>query len=178
PQQERLGNREVECLGSSQIKNEIVPSGLLHGQIAGLRAEQDFVDVVGRAPKRGREVWSIRHQASNLDISASGIGRWQVRRERQGVNAGSMSECQRLAHYEQRISLLRNPCDGGGNIFGTENLRRRYLDTEGTGSCPNDVDFCHGGRVVAVGEDRQSTQTRNDLAQQLEPLAGEIDILG
>src|SRR5215470_4871168 len=65
-----------------------------------------------------------------------------------------------------------------GNIFGTQNLRCRYLDTEGAGSGPNDADLWHGGRVVAVEQDRQSTQTRNDLAQQLEPLAGEIDILG
>src|SRR5215470_3458827 len=47
----------------------------------------------------------------------------------------------------------------------------------GAGSGPNDADLWHGGRVVAVEQDRQSTQTRNDLAQQLEPLAGEIDIL-
>jgi hypothetical protein len=60
----------------------------------------------------------------------------------------------------------------------TQNLRCRYLDTEGAGSGPNDADLWHGGRVVAVEQDRQSTQTRNDLAQQLEPLAGEIDILG
>ena len=88
-----------------------------------------------------------------------------------------MSECQRLAHYEQRISLLRDSRDGGGNILGTPNLRRKYLDTEGTGNGPNDVDFRHGGRVVAVEQYRQSTQTRNDLAQQLKPLAGEINIL-
>jgi hypothetical protein len=177
-QQERLGNHEVECLGGGQVNDEIVLSGLLHGQIAGLRAEQDFVDVVGRAPKRSREIWSIGHQASNFDISASGVVRWQARRERQSVNPRSMSERQRLAHYEQRISLLRDRRDGGGNILGTQNRRRRYLDTKGTGSGPNDVDLYHGGRVVAVEQDRQSTQTRNDLAQQLEPLAREIDILG
>ena len=89
-----------------------------------------------------------------------------------------MSECQRLAHYKQSVSLLRDPRDGGGNILGTQNRRRRYLDTKGTGSGPNDVDLYRGGRVVAVEQDRQSTQTWNDLAQQLEPLAREIDILG
>src|SRR5215469_7448586 len=85
-----------------------------------------------------------------------------------------MSECQRLAHYKQSVGLLRDPRDGGGNILGTQNRRRRYLDTKGTGSGPNDVDLYRGGRVVAVEQDRQSTQTRNDLAQQLEPLAREI----
>src|SRR5262245_64508590 len=89
-----------------------------------------------------------------------------------------MSECHRLAHYKQSVSLLRDPRDGGGNILGTQNRRRRYLDTKGAGGGPNDVDLYHGGRVVAVEQDRQSTQTRNDLAQQLEPLAREIDILG
>ena len=89
-----------------------------------------------------------------------------------------MSECQRLAHYEQRLSLLRDRRDGRGNILGTQNLRRRYLDTEGTGSGPNDVDLYRGSRVVAVVQDCQPTETGDDLAQQLEPLAGEIDILG
>ena len=85
-----------------------------------------------------------------------------------------MSECQRLAHYEQSVSLLRDPRDGGGNILGTPNLRRRYLDTEGISSAPNDVDLYRRGRVVAVEQDRQPTQTGNDLAQQLEPLAGKL----
>src|SRR6201997_1889213 len=149
-QQERLGNGEAKRLRGGQINDEIVPSGLLHWQIAGLRAEQDFVHVVGRAPKRSREVWSIGHQASNFDISAGGVVRWQVRRERQSVDPRSMSECQRLAHYKQSVSLLRDPRDSGGNILGTQNRRRRYLDTKGTGGGPNDVDLHRGGRVVAV----------------------------
>src|SRR5262249_46396626 len=90
-QQERLGNREAEWLGSAQVNDEIVPRGLLDGQITGHLAEQDFVDVVGSAPEQSQKVWSIGHQVFSLDISASGIGGWQARIERQRVNLASIS---------------------------------------------------------------------------------------
>src|SRR5262249_56393219 len=95
-------------------------------------------------PKGSRVVCAKVQQAPKFDIAGSGVVRWQARRERQSVEPRSMSECQRLAHYEQSVSLLRDPRDGGGNILGVQNRRRRYLDTKGSGSGPNDVDLYHG----------------------------------
>src|SRR5262245_35073940 len=63
-----------------------------------------------------------------------------------------MSECQRLAHYEQRISLLRDRRDGGGNILGTSNLRCQNLQPKGNGCGPNDIGFQPVGEVVALNK--------------------------
>src|SRR5258708_35333232 len=89
-----------------------------------------------------------------------------------------MSECQRLAHYKQSVSLLRDPRDSGGNILGTQNRRRRYLDTKGTGSGPNDVDLYHGGPGVAGVQGRPSSHTRNAFRQAIAPLAPRVAVLG
>src|SRR5262249_8389856 len=149
---------EAERLGSGQVNDEIVPGGLLDRQVFGLGAAQDLVDVVGHALEQGRKVWSIGHQASSLDISASGVGCWQARRERQRANRASISECQRLAHDEQRISIRCNRGEGGRNIVATSNLRCQYFQPEGNGCGPNDIAFQPVGEIVAVEQDRQPPQ--------------------
>src|SRR5215510_6697312 len=175
--QERLRDFEAERLGSGQVNDEIVPGGLLDRQVFGLGAAQELVDVVGHAPEQGQKVWSIGHQASSLDISASVVGCWQARRERQRANLASISECQRLAHDEQRISIRCNRGEGGRNIVATSNLRCQYFQPEGNGCGPNDIGFLPVGEIVAVEQDRQPPQIGYDLMQKLEPFAVEIGIL-
>src|SRR5262249_3340342 len=67
----------------------------------------------------------------------------------------SISECQRLAHDEQRISIRCNRGEGGRNIVATSNLRCQYFQPEGNGCGPNDIAFQPVGEIVAVEQDRQ-----------------------
>ena len=48
------------------------------------------------------------------------------------------------------------------------------FETERTGSGLNLAELQHGEGVVDIAKDRETSQARNDLAQELDPLAGKI----
>src|SRR5262245_51434406 len=57
---------QPERLCGLQIDHQLELGGLLDGEIAGLGALQDFVDVCGCAPIQTREVCPIGHQITSL----------------------------------------------------------------------------------------------------------------
>src|SRR5215475_78749 len=52
------------------------------------------------------------------------------------------------------------------------------LRAQGNGCGLNDIGFQPVGEIVAVEQDRQPSRIGYDLMQKLEPIAGEIGILG
>jgi len=50
-QQERLRDRQAECLGSSQIDDEFKLGRLFNWKVSGLRSLENLVDNVGRLPE-------------------------------------------------------------------------------------------------------------------------------
>src|SRR5258708_29459465 len=64
PRHERLRNVEAERLGSLKIYHQLELSGLLHRQVAGLRAFQDFGHGSGGSPEHILQVRPIGYQAT------------------------------------------------------------------------------------------------------------------
>src|SRR5262245_17466243 len=64
--EQRRRHLEAERLGGRQIDNEIEFGWLLDWDIGCLRPAQNLIDKVGGAAKQAREVWSIRHQPSQI----------------------------------------------------------------------------------------------------------------
>ena len=92
PQQERLGDRQVQRLRSGQIDDKIVSGRLLDWKVAWLCPPQDFVDILGSAAKHIRVVRPVGHQSARLHELPNRVDRGQSRRQRQGVNAGPVGK--------------------------------------------------------------------------------------
>src|SRR2546425_3580029 len=45
PDQQRLGNRQAECPGGLEVDDQLKPGGLLHGEVGGLGALENLVDI-------------------------------------------------------------------------------------------------------------------------------------
>src|SRR5882724_12390632 len=66
-QQDRLGNRHAEGLGSFHTDHQFEPGWLLDGKLCGLGAVEQLVDVHRRLTKHLGEARSVRHQATRVD---------------------------------------------------------------------------------------------------------------
>src|SRR5262245_12380488 len=64
PDEDGLGDREPESLGSPQIDDQIEFRGLLDRQITGLGTFENFVDVKGQALVKQSLVRPIGHEAA------------------------------------------------------------------------------------------------------------------
>src|SRR5260221_11106946 len=62
--EESSWNRKTERLGSLEIYHKVESSGLLHGQVGGLRALQGFGHVRGGSSEHILDVRPIGHQAT------------------------------------------------------------------------------------------------------------------
>src|SRR5262249_24931942 len=66
--QQFVGYFEAEHLGGGEGDDEIKFGRLLDGEGGRLRLAQNLVDIVGGAPEQVREIWTIGHQTSRLDV--------------------------------------------------------------------------------------------------------------
>src|SRR5262245_32525760 len=67
---QRLRDRQSEDLRGVQVDDELKLGRLLDGQIRGVGAPEDLVDVGCRAAIQGGVVRAIRNEASRIDIEA------------------------------------------------------------------------------------------------------------
>jgi hypothetical protein len=81
-QKERLGDGQAGRLGGGQVDDEIELGRLLDREVGGIRTTQNLVDMVSRAPEQVREVWSIGHETSSLDVLPKSVHRRQACGER------------------------------------------------------------------------------------------------
>src|SRR5262249_30440918 len=83
PQQQRGRDREAERLGGLHVDDEIKFRGLLDGQVSGLGALEDLVNVGRGTPKQLSAARSIRHETADNDKFAEGEYRRQAVLDRQ-----------------------------------------------------------------------------------------------
>ena len=70
--EERRWHGEAELLGGLEVDHEFVLGGRLHGQVGGLFASEDTVDVAGRAAELVDKIGCIDDQAAAGDVIADG----------------------------------------------------------------------------------------------------------
>src|ERR1051325_10098744 len=81
--QERLRNREAECLCGLQIDYQLQLRGLLNRKIGGLLAVENSANVDAGQPVRIRKACSVAHQAAVNSELAGKVDCWQSVAERQ-----------------------------------------------------------------------------------------------
>jgi hypothetical protein len=125
---------------------------------------------------RSRKIRSIGHQCPGFDIRTSIEARRQPRAQgkRDDARPGRGNECRE--HDVQRVRLALERLEGGRNVVRTSDFQSG--DGNAELACPslNLVHFQHGGLMADVRQDRKPAQVGHDFAQQLEPLAGEVDL--
>src|SRR5262245_29654364 len=63
PGQQRRRNRQAERLGGLEVDGDLEPRRLLYGEVGGLRAFEDSIDIVRSPGCDGRQTWTERHQS-------------------------------------------------------------------------------------------------------------------
>src|SRR5262249_61741447 len=67
-QQECFRDFQSKHLGGGRIDDEVELDWLLDRQVCGLRNSQYFVGILGRAPKKIWEIWSVRHKSPYFKV--------------------------------------------------------------------------------------------------------------
>src|SRR5439155_11188351 len=107
---------------------------LLHRDIPRLRAAQNLVDIVGGAPEQVREVWSIRHQTSSVDVLALTEHCWQARVLRQSNDSKSVGVYERVGTDIKYIRAgVERRLEGKRNIVGPPDFQRGDFEAERAG---------------------------------------------
>src|ERR1019366_10554254 len=76
---QRFRDREAERLGGGQVDDKIESGRELDRNVAGLRAAQNLVHILGCAPEQSWKMWSVRQQPSGLHELAGPEHRRQPR---------------------------------------------------------------------------------------------------
>src|SRR3990170_1928946 len=121
PNQQRLGDRQPEGLGGLEVEHQLELGGLLDGEVAGLRALEDLVDVASGAAEQVGHAGPVGHKPPGVhSLSRCVAGRepvlgrqcWDLRshsRKRQGVGDDN-----------ERLGAL--PRDSGERAFNLPRL--------------------------------------------------------
>src|SRR5262249_56576956 len=88
------------------IDDEVISRGLLEGQVAGLRALENFVDVGGRAPKIVYRVRSIAHETTRLGELAELAYRRQPMLECLRRDQAGLRQQESITHHHCHLSLF------------------------------------------------------------------------
>src|SRR5262249_24278392 len=103
--------------------------------------------------------------------------RRQSRRERKGVDAKTVGNHQWVGRDIQRIRSILEAYDGRRDVAGVANFRNRCIDALRTGKCLNLAHLATDRDIAAVAQDPDPAKTRDPLPQNLESLAGDVDLL-
>src|SRR5438445_9246749 len=75
--EQRRRHSEAEHLCGPQVDDELELGRLLHREISGLGAPENFIDVAGGTPKQISEICPIRHERAGCHIFSKSMKRWQ-----------------------------------------------------------------------------------------------------
>ena len=139
---------------------------------------REFIALLGGAAVQVREVWSIGHQTSRVDVLPRTEYRRQSRGQRQGVDANPVGVCERVASDIKCVRAALERLKGGRDIIRSSDFECDDLEAEGARRCLNLANFEHEGRIADICQDRQPVEPGDDLAQEFESLAGSIGVLG
>src|SRR5712671_184892 len=161
---------EAKRLGRLEIDDEIKFGGLFDWDVGRLRPTQNLVDEFGGAAEEVRVVCSIGDQTTRLHVLPGRINCRQSRALCQSVDMKPMRDHQRIGNDTQRLCSALEPFEGGRNIIRSPDFRSDNFEAESAGRCLNLAYFQDRGGIAEVGHDRQSAQTRDNLAQEFESL--------
>ena len=135
---------------------------------------RDFITLLGGAPVQVRQIWSIGHQTSRVDVIPVAVNRRQSRAERQGVDANPVGDHERVASDIKGLRAALEGLERGSDIFEAPNFECDDIEAERLGRRLNPAHLQCAHRVTDIGQDGQPAEPGGDLAQEFDLLAGEI----
>src|SRR6185503_3722654 len=167
-------NLDFERGCGGQVEYEIELGWLLDWQIAWLRATQDLIDILGCASEEVDRAWPVGHETTRSEKVADTVNRWQSCAQRQSVDTGVVGVYERIGAHIKRLRAPLERREGLCDILGAPELAHGDIEAERAGCRPNFSHFLHGGGVIPVADDRQSSQIGEKFAQEFEPLAHSV----
>src|SRR5262249_10089101 len=136
-----LRDRQSEGLRSLEVNHQLELRRLLDGQIAGLRALEDFVHVGGGTPKEIAEIRAVAHEAASLHMVSPREKRRQPIPQSQLGDSLSRSHVGAEAEHDNGLGVLASHCRksavevcSGSRYYGPQ------LQLERAGGLPQCVD--------------------------------------
>src|SRR5262249_5311008 len=84
---------------------------------------------------------------------------------------------ERVATDIKRLGTTLDGLEAGHDVLGSPDFRCGDLEPECLGNCLHLTHLQHRGGIANIGHDRQSAETGDNLAQELDSLADKIDKL-
>src|SRR5438105_6202702 len=129
-QEKRLRDCQVEPLGGLKIHDKLEFSRLFNRYVAGFRAAQNPIHVIGRAPEQVRVVRTVRHETSGSDKIAGTENRWQPRAQCQLQDAREIGDHQLVDRDVKRVGSSFDRLERGSDILRPLDHERRDFDVE------------------------------------------------
>src|SRR6266446_1386715 len=104
--EQRRRHSEAEHLCGPQVDDELELGRLLHREISGLGAPENFIDVAGGTPKQISEICPIRHERAGCHIFSKSMKRWQSLPGREVSNELHVIKSERVFDRYQCIWTL------------------------------------------------------------------------
>src|SRR5262249_61396667 len=123
------------------------------------------------------EVRSIGHQAARFDVLALHVDRRQTRDERKRIDTDPVYICEWIANNIERIHAPFEGLKGGRDVLSAPDFQRNNFEAEGTGRLLKLMHLQHCG-TGDIGHDRQTVETRENVAQDSDTLGAEADPTG
>src|SRR5262249_33558694 len=157
-----------------QIHDEVKFGRLLNRYVGWLHPTENLVDHVGGAPEQVREVWSIGHHTSDLDVLAASVHCRQSRCQRPGIDSNSVSVHERRCRHVKSFHATFERLKLWRDVLRPPDSRCDHFEAERAGGGPNLAHLRRVNGIANIGHDGQLAQTRQRLAQKLKPLAAKI----
>src|SRR5262245_27715538 len=172
--EQRARNGNVERSGSVEVNDEIEFGWLLDRDVGRFRSTQNLIDVIGGTPKQVRIVCSEGHQPSPFDILPSPVHGRQPRADGQDIDWNSVATHETVNTDIKRLAAALNSIEGGSDVECAPGLQGVVFGTERDGCSLNLRQHQYGERLADIAQDRETAQARNNLAQELDSLAGKL----
>src|SRR5258708_14992563 len=103
--------------------------------------------------------------------------RGQSRAKCRGIDANSVGVHERVDADIKCVCAALYRLEGGHDVLRSSDFDHDGLKPELSGRCLNLIPVQCAGWIVWIGQYRQPAQRRNNLAQELESLAGSVGLL-
>src|SRR5262249_43303577 len=164
-----LRKRQGQSLRGLEIDDQLEFGRLLHGQVAGLGALQDLVDVRGGTPVEITEARPVRHEAPGLHVLPIAVCCRQAALCCEVCKPCSVEAEYPICQYEECSHAVfghRRGC--AVELVGTWDLEELYVHYQQPGP---DVHVSYRRRVARIGrvrEDRHTVDLGDGLLEQLQ----------
>src|SRR6266481_6720411 len=132
PLQERRRDRQAEGLGGLEVDDELELGGLLDGKISWLGASENLIQIGGSPSRHLREIDSIAHETTLLNVQVVLIDCDDPMRGRKIDNVPSMRKHKGCRHHQDAVvAILYHPAESGGEFPRSVQDEGMKFDAEG-----------------------------------------------